>query len=41
MTIATGRLFAAALLLGAIAAAAPAGEVVVLKGGTVVPLKEH
>lgn len=35
------RLGLAAVLLVAIAASAPAGEVVVLKGGTVVPLKEH
>ncbi|HEX4440722.1 MAG TPA: hypothetical protein VH854_11670 [Thermoanaerobaculia bacterium] len=35
------RLGLAAVLLGAFAASASAGEVVVLKGGTVVPLKEH
>jgi hypothetical protein len=35
------RAFAAAALLTGAAALASAGEVVVLKGGTVVPLKEH
>lgn len=39
MTIIRGGL--AAVLLAAVAVSAPAGEVVVLKGGTVVPLKEH
>ena len=35
------RVGLAAVLLAAVAVSAPAGEVVVLKGGTVVPLKEH